>query len=202
MLLEDELSHKGIDKAVQINKVIINSNEYRRKFDNATDNPKVNKTLYECAKEILYDRSGSTYESMWWIDGETGEVIAKFNSMGKIPALTGKEHELKVTYGGNILRKLKGYNNIIVIHNHPNSSAPSVGDFNSAYLRGYSMGFVATHDGRLFRYSSHQKISDYMYDFVWKKYISRGYAELEAQIMAIEQFARDSEITFEEVLRT
>jgi hypothetical protein len=197
---EDESGHKGIDRGTLIDKKVIESNEYKRKFDNATDHSRVNKTLYESAKEILYKRSGTHYESMRFIDGDTGEIIVKFDSMGKTPALTGVEHEFKVSYGEGILHKLKGHNKIVVIHNHPNSTAPSAGDFNSAYRNGYTFGFVVTHDGRVYKYSSNQAISDFAYDFTWQKYINRGFNDLEAQIMVLEQFSLNANITFEEVL--
>jgi hypothetical protein len=96
-LYEDELSHKNIERKLQINSTVIESAEYRRLFDKATLNPAVNKTLYKLAKEILYDRSGTAYESMRWIDGDTGKIIAAFDDMGKIPELIGDEHKYKVT---------------------------------------------------------------------------------------------------------
>jgi hypothetical protein len=199
-MLEDEYSHKNIDRSTQINITVINSNEYRRKFDNATNNPRVNKTLYEVAKMILTARSGTHYESMYWIDGETGKIITQFVDMGRDSNLTGSEHELKVEYGKNILRRLKGHNNIVVIHNHPNSTAPSVGDFNSAYKNNYAIGFVVTHNGRIYRYTSGQEISDVAYDIMWQKYFNRGLDEFDAQIKSIEQLMIDADITFEEVL--
>jgi hypothetical protein len=196
---EDEYSHKGIEKALQVDKNFIGGSDYRRKFDNATDNAKLNKVLYITAKRILLSRSGTRYESMCWIDGDTAEIIVSFEDMGRVPALTGEEHEFKVEYGDNILHKLRGHNNIIVIHNHPNSTAPSAGDFNSAFKNGYSTGFVVTHDGRLFRYSSNQEISDTAYDFTWQKYHNRGYDIDESQLMTIRQFMNDADIMFEEV---
>jgi hypothetical protein len=199
-LREDELSHKGIDKATQINKAMIDSNEYRRKFDNATENPKINKILYDCAKEILYNRSGTRYESMRWINGDTGEIIAKFDSMGNTPDLSGAEHELKVEYGESVLHKLSGHNNVITIHNHPNSTAPSAGDFNSAYKHGYNTGFVVTHDGRVFKYSSNEAISDIIYEKYWQNFIDEHYDEVNAQKMAIDKIAQNAKIIFKEII--
>jgi hypothetical protein len=200
-VLEDEYGHRGIEKALQINKAVIDSNDYRRKFDNATDNPKLNKTLYDVAKAILYDRSGTRYESMYWIDGDTGRVITSFTLMGRSWNLTGKIYELRVKYGWKVLHKLKGYNNIIVIHNHPNSTAPSPGDFNSAYRHKYKIGFVVTHDGRLFKYTSGDFINEALFDLNWQEYYVIGYDEIEAQIKTITKFAKDFNITFEEVFR-
>jgi hypothetical protein len=198
---EDEYSHKGIERTAQIDKTIIESNDFRRKFDNATNNHTVNKTLYLSAKEMLYDRSGTMYETMYWIDGDTGSVITKFDKMGRNKDLTGKNHELKVEYGRNILNKLRGYNNIITIHNHPNSSAPSAGDFNSANKHGYRSGFVVTHNGRLFKYSSERVITDNLYQVYWLEFVEAGYGEIEAQIKAIEKISDTGDINFTEVIR-
>jgi hypothetical protein len=198
---EDELSHKGIHRETQIDKTVIESNEYRRKFDNATDNAAVNKTLYNTAKAILNARSGSRYESMRWIDGDTGGIIAHFDKMGNVLELTGEEHELKVEYPDSLLHRISGHNNIIVIHNHPNSSAPSVGDFNSMFTHKYKVGFVVAHNGRVFKYSSQEEINSVIYYKYWQRYIGQHYEEVEAQIIAIKDLSRNINITFEEVLK-
>jgi hypothetical protein len=198
---EDEYSHKNIDRATQIDKKLIESNDYRRKFDNATDNQKINKVLYESAKEILFDRSGTHYESMYWIDGETGKIITKFENMGRVEGLIGTKHELKVEYDENFLHKIKNINKIITLHNHPNSGAPSAGDFNSAFKHGYHCGFVVAHNGRVYKYSSGEPISDIIYEKYWQSYIDKNFDELTAQQKAIEKISQNADITFTEVLR-
>ena len=70
-----EYQRYGRNKNTSVNKTYVNSGEYRRKFDNATDNPAVNKVLYDCAKKALLHRSGTELEDMYWLDGETGEII-------------------------------------------------------------------------------------------------------------------------------
>jgi hypothetical protein len=201
IVLEDEYGHKGIDKETLIDRLMIESNEYRRKFDNCTENKEVNKTLYDCAKEILTARSGTRYESMRWIEGNTGKVVAAFDSMGVLPRLSGKAHELKVEYGRNILHKIKKYENIIVIHNHPNSTAPSVGDFNSAFEHGYAIGFVVTHDGRVFRYTAHDKIIETAFDMNWHDFYNEVHDEVTAQMMAIQKLMMAADITCKEIFR-
>lgn len=73
MYLEQERA--GKIKRTAVNKRYLESGEYRRKFDNATTNPDVNKTLYDCAKRALKHRSGTEFEDMYWIDGNTGKVL-------------------------------------------------------------------------------------------------------------------------------
>ena len=63
------------NKETLVNKTYIESGEYKRKFDNATENKEVNKTLYDCAKTALKHRSGTAFEDMYWIDSDTGKII-------------------------------------------------------------------------------------------------------------------------------
>jgi hypothetical protein len=93
------------------------------------------------------------------------------------------------------------YNNIVVLHNHPNSSAPSAGDFNSAFKHGYSQGFVVTHDGRVFKYTSNQAINNAIYDTYWAEFRDDGFDTVEAQIRAIQKIARNADIFIEEVIK-
>jgi proteasome lid subunit RPN8/RPN11 len=199
---EDEYSHKGVDRATQIDKKLIESNEYRRKFDNATDNPKVNKTLYDSAKEMLIERSGTRYESMRWIDGDTGEIIAKAEYMGKSDKYSGSEFEEKVLYDdAKLSKQLNNHVNILTLHNHPNSTAPSSSDLNSMVIRHYRLGFVVTHDGRLYKYSANDTISSTVFDMVVSDFLDDGYSINEAQLLAYENFAKNSDISVMEVTK-
>jgi hypothetical protein len=201
MLREDEYSHRGLDKNTLIKAEVIGGSHYRRKFDFATDNPAVNKTLYECAKEILYDRSGTHYESMRWIDGETGKVLFKVDYMGKSKNLMGEKFFGKVLYNDKKLKKrLAGHDNIITLHNHPNSTAPSTGDLNSAVERNYSIGFVVTHDGRLYKYTAEELINEALYDLNVSDFINEGYDLNTAQLLTFNGFARNKNIFVKEVL--
>ncbi|MBQ9696084.1 MAG: hypothetical protein IJV58_06635, partial [Oscillospiraceae bacterium] len=65
----------GRNKDTLVNKTYLESGDYRRKYGSATGNPDVNKVLYTCAKEALKHRSGTVFEDMYWIDGDSGEVI-------------------------------------------------------------------------------------------------------------------------------
>ena len=136
-----ELQRYGRNKDTLINKTYIDSGEYRRKFDNATTNPAVNKTLYECAKKALKHRSGTVFEDMYWIDGDSGKVIL---------SVTDSTDERAVVYTNKIKKAILSENPIITIHTHPSSMPPSVDDFNSCFKHGYCLGFVACHNGRVF----------------------------------------------------
>ena len=88
-----EYQRYGRNKNTVINSTYINSGEYRRKFDKITHNDDINRILYLKAKEMLFHRSGTLLEDMYWIDGDTGEIVAK--------ALDEKEEE-KIEYTTSI----------------------------------------------------------------------------------------------------
>ena len=46
---------------------------------------------------------------------------------------------------------------LIGIHNHPESSTPSGGDYESFYVRGYSQAFIVCHNGDLYEYHAGKK---------------------------------------------
>lgn len=58
---------------------------------------------------------------MYWIDGNSGKIIAK--------ALDEKSLSF-VAYSESINSTIRGKNNIIPIHTHPMSMPPSIADFN------------------------------------------------------------------------
>jgi hypothetical protein len=180
----------GRNKNTLVNKTYIESGEYRRKFDNATDNPNVNKTLYKCAKKALLHRSGTVFEDMYWIDGNTGEIIL---------SVTDSTDEHAIVYTDKIRNAIRNNENIITLHTHPSSMPPSIDDFNSCLRHGYRCGFVACHNGRIFKYSSAQEVSKKLYDLHIGNYLDEGYEESDAQIKAIEKIKVNYLIEFKEV---
>lgn len=73
---ELEKQRYGRNKSTAINHAYINSGEYRNKFNNLSDNEELNRIVYKIAKKMLNHRSGTLLEDMYWIDIDTGEIIA------------------------------------------------------------------------------------------------------------------------------
>jgi hypothetical protein len=180
----------GRNKNTLIDKSYIDSGEYRRKFDKATESPEINKTLYDCAKKALKHRSGTLYEDMYWIDGNTGQIIF---------SVTDSTDERAIIYTDKIRHTIKNRENIITLHTHPSSMPPSISDFNSCCENGYIMGFIACHDGKLFRYSSNQKISETLYNLYVGDYRDEKLEEFEAQLQALNKIKENHMINFTEV---
>ena len=114
----------GRNKNTLVNKTYIDSGDYRRKFDNATDNSAVNKTLYDCAKAALKHRSGTKLEDMYWIDGNTGKIVL---------AVTDSTEERAIIYTDKIRNIISISHSMVTIHTHPSSMPPSASDLNSCF---------------------------------------------------------------------
>lgn len=188
-----EYQRYGRNKDTLVNKTYIDSGEYRKKFDKLTDNPEVNKSLYDCAKTALKHRSGTEFEDMYWIDSFTGSVIAK-----EINSTTVR----RVEYSSQTKKSVSAFDSqqLITIHTHPSSMPPSAGDFISCYRNGYKCGYVACHDGKIFGYSAKGEIRESLYNLYINEFLSSGNNEYEAQILALEELKKNKLIDFWEVI--
>ena len=185
-----EYQRYGRNKDTLVNKAYLNGGEYRRKFDNATENPLVNKTLYNCAKEALIHRSGTWSEDMYWIDGDNGKLL--FSVLDSVD-------EQAIVYTEKIRANIKANSNIVTLQTHPNSMPPSASDFNSSYYNDYRECFVACHDGKVYRYTADESINERIYDMYIQKYIKNGLSEFEAQLKTLERLSGLLNIEFCEV---
>ena len=191
MAAEDQ--RYGRDKSTIVNKAYIESGAYRRKFDSVVDDQKIARVLYEKAKEMLYHRSGTRVEDMYWIDGDTGDVIAKI--IDQPSDIT--QH---VIYTDAVRKAIERYDNIITLHNHPASMPPSPDDFNSYFQKKYNISLVLCHDGTIFQYESFQMLNEGIYDLYIKKYLLRGYTERDAQLKALISMKRNFRFDYWEVI--
>lgn len=186
-----EQEQYGKSKNATVNHTYLNSGEYRRKFDAITDNPAVNRTLYQIAKKILNHRSGTLYEDMYWVDKNTGEIAY---------SITNSTLLKKIEYPKKLVKLIKeNPDKYVTIHNHPESRPPSINDFNANVWNRYSRGVACCHNGKIYLYYSNEYIPKEFYEYRIAKYKKRYYNEEEAQLMALRDLARAHDIHFKEV---
>ncbi|MDE7194971.1 MAG: phage minor capsid protein, partial [Oscillospiraceae bacterium] len=185
-----EYQRYGRNKSTLVNKTYIDSGEYRRKFDRLTDNPEVNRTIYSKAKEMLKHRSGTKIEDMYWIDGDTGEIVA---------SALNEKGESSVRYTEAIHKAIIGRKNLIAMHTHPQSLPPSDADFNSVVRYGYSKALVLCHDGKIFQYTANETINGALYDAYVQRFSNEGLSQFDAQIKALKKISENCDIDFGEV---
>ena len=157
-------------KKTVVNEKMIDSPDYRKRFNDLSDNPSVNRGAWNAAKEILKHRSGTKYEDLAFIDGSTGKYIIN------------KDYDMENTAKPNkpmnkMLSAAEPYT-IIGIHNHPGSSAPSLSDLVVCMDRKYDFGVVACHDGRVYKYSvDTAKFNKLNAHFALERMLKEGYTD-------------------------
>lgn len=186
-----EYQRYGRNKETLINNTYINSGEYRNKFDKITENINVNRVLYSKAKEMLQHRSGTKIEDMYWIDSDTGEVVA---------SALNEQQESAIKYSNTIKKAIKGKTNLIAMHTHPSSMPPSGADFNSMLKHGYNISLIICHNGKIFQYVAKESIDERLYSRYIQRYVSDGCSEYEAQWKSLEKLKENNDIDFWEVL--
>lgn len=139
---------------------------------------------------MLLHCSGTRYEDMYWIDLDTLQIIAKEIS---------RTAEKKIVYSNATLRTIPKYPHLLTIHSHPDSFPPSIDDFNSNFDHGYIIGIVVCHNGKIYMYSSNERINENYYKMVVEDYLKNGYTEDEAQIQALSELQNNFDISFKEV---
>lgn len=133
--------------AVNADMKYINSDRYASKFSRITGNPAVNNTLLECSRAAINHRTGTLYEDMYIINGNTGEIMGAQLEMNVPHGITHND-SIKSALNKANLENIP----IIAFHSHPEGYPPSIDDFNSAYKNGYSLGVVGGHNGQVYRY--------------------------------------------------
>lgn len=181
----------GRNKLTTINNTYIESGEYRRKFDNMTDNSEVNRSLYNCAKTALKHCSGTAYEDMYWIDSEIGRILL---------SVTDSTDERAIIYTDKIKKAILSQQNVITLHTHPSSMPPSVSDFNSCFKNGYKKGFIACHNGKIFGYTANEEVNERIYNMYIESFLKEGFNEYDAQMKALNKLSQTYDISVWEVL--
>lgn len=188
-LAESEEQRAGRNKQTTIDHTYINSGEYRRKF-NIFTTPELQRLVYQLAKQMLNHRSGTLFEDMYWVDLDDCEVIA---------SETNAAEEERIDYSKRTIQAIQQSGSILTIHTHPNSHPPSIQDFNSNYLNGYSLGLVLCHNGQIYAYTADETVDENYFSAVVANYKKSGYNECEAQLEALKEIQQHFQISFKEV---
>ena len=189
-LEEIEDQREGRNKETVINSSYIDSGEYRRKFDRITANSELNKLLYSCAKEMLYHRSGTEYEDMYWFDAKNKTVLCS-----KLDEITLGE----IRHTKRIDNLIKHCPYVIAMHTHPHSMPPSPEDFNTYLEAGYVMGIVICHNGTIYIYHAYKKVDENLWSAYVAKNIKYDSDDNKAQVAALTEFQKMGLLYFEEV---
>lgn len=189
-LEEIEDQRVGRNKDTSIDSSYIESGEYKRKIDKITKSDKLNRLVYQKAKEMLYHRSGTEHEDMYWFDMDTESILCS-----KLDETNLKE----IRHTKAINKSLQGCKHILAVHTHPHSMPPSAEDFNCFVEAGYDVGVVICHDGTVYTYSAQRPISVQLMELYTYKEYKLCHDEKTAQIKALDKFVGTGDIYYKEI---
>lgn len=198
--MERGITNKKTPKvsAYSVNREMIHSNDYKRKYNGITGNIKTDESIYKYAKAGLIHRDGTNREDLYIISKSTGQVLGK--------NITSTE-EFGVRINDSIHSAVKNnQGDLIGLHTHPDNTPPTGSDFETAFKRGYYLGTVACSDGSVYIYgcsdcfASARIIDDTIEKF--KKLIDDSgkkvySSDREAHLAAIESLRKDYGIWYE-----
>lgn len=139
----------------EIHQEYISSKEYTERFNGITGNPAVDEKIASVSQKMLQHRSGTDFEDLALIDGNTGELIHLLDTSNEKRGVRYDDDTKKA-----IAKAQSEGKRIIAVHNHPNNYPPSLDDGVSARNHGYTQGIVVGHDGSIYTYTQ----SDESYD--------------------------------------
>lgn len=152
---------KKLNKDTFVDLKHINSSEYKARIDKITDSTKESRMVLQSAKEILKHRSGTLFEDLAYINTETGKTFINksydYYKDGISACKPNKEMEKMLSNARP--------NTIIGVHNHPQSTVPSVGDIGVAFANKYKCGVVLCHNGDIYKYKVDRIDSRMQLDF-------------------------------------
>ncbi|MCD8150589.1 MAG: phage head morphogenesis protein [Clostridiales bacterium] len=182
---ESESSKVKYDyEASVIDRKQIASSEYQKKFDSLGENKKVTRSIRAKAKEILRHRSGTMYEDLSYVDTKTGKSLIN-TSYDKASTCRPSRTMTKA------LKAADDYT-VVGIHNHPNSSIPSIDDIRVAAARKYKYGVVVGHNGTIFKYTINGTVNEMNADIYLAKANSMLYNEdTEGLQQALEELSKN-----------
>lgn len=165
---------RGDKNRIGDNKVdfdFIGSDEFKSKFDNLTDDPKVNQQLRKYAIAMLTHRTGTDGEDSYIFDSAGNVVNKSFGNSNKLEVSVSSERvrELISEYGRGTM---------IGMHNHPTNVPPTGSDYTASGFRGYSFGIVVTHNGNIYKYShGNRPFHQHLFDKNVEDIIKNGYTD-------------------------
>lgn len=143
--ISSKLKFASTDNSVDLD--YISSNEYHNKFKGITGNSKIDEQIFKQSKAMLTHRNKTDKENMCLIDSRTGDIVGRQAHL---------ETDFGIDYNDSLNNAIKNNpkDTLISIHNHPTNNPPTGSDIVSNGIRGYRLGIVVTHDGKVFTYKA------------------------------------------------
>lgn len=169
----------------------VQSEEYSNRFNKLSSSERANSAVRTRAKWALNNRDGAKTEELYAIDMRNGSEIARITDQNYQQGVKRTEQfEKAIALAG------KTGAEIMLIHNHPAGSPPSIGDLNALLSTPNAQGITVGHNGSIYRYTAPQKkIPQTDFEVAYRK--NSVYTDITAYEKALEELSRVYGFTFE-----
>lgn len=185
-----ERSRKASEGNYGVNWPKIQSNEFDEAIKTIVSSDKGAEGLKTRITWALDNRDGKTTEEMYalFIDGD--------NAGREIGRVTNQHYSFGVDRDEKFIQKLQGADKlgdpIVVIHNHPAGSPPSVTDLNELLETTNVCGVVAGHNGSLYYYTRpNREISEATFLEYYRDYYRQYQDKIAAEEYALRMLTKD-----------
>lgn len=185
---EKSLRSKGGDYGVNWN--VIKSKQYTERFRSLSDNQKANELVAKRSRNALAHRDGKDTEELYAINMTTGKEVSSIINQNYRFGVKRTEK-----FAEDIARAEKDGSNILLIHNHPRGTPPSIADINELLSHKNVSGITVGHTGSIYYYTKpNKRIKTIDLHIASKK--NKGYNGIELQEKALEELAKQFGFVF------
>ena len=167
-----------------VNWKIVKSKEYTERFGVLSENEKANSLAAQRSRNALVNRNGKNTEELYAISLTTGKDIS---------AITDQHHVRGVKrtkkFDDDVARAERNKERVLFIHNHPNSSPPSIVDLNELLTHESAVGITVGHNGSIYYYTKpNKKIKKF--DLIVANRKTKGYNGIIADEKVLEELSK------------
>jgi hypothetical protein len=168
----------------------VRSKEYTERFKSLTDNEKAQNLIAKRARNALGNRDGKNTEELYAINISKGTDIS---------SITNQNMEFRVErtkkFDSDISRASAMGDEVLLIHNHPRGTPPSVDDINALFKHNNTSGITVGHNGSIYYYSKADSIMEQS-EFNVALLHYKEYSEVTAMEKASERLAEKYHFVF------
>lgn len=152
-------ARRDAERRAVVNMEKVSGKSYRRNVERVFGE-EMAPLVHEDMKRMLGHRSGTLYEDIYAYDLDAHTRIGSETSqMATFSASIGKK------LSNSIEESRDAGHHVVIMHNHPGSSMPSLEDIRSVRNSGASFGVIACHDGSIIKFNiANQPIGGYTLD--------------------------------------
>ena len=140
--IKEEALHTKGDSDYGVNWKIVKSKEYTKRFNQLSNNEKANALAAKRARNALRNRDGKNTEEIYAINMTTGKDVSSITNQNYVMGIKRTEKFIN-----DISRAEKNGGKVLLIHNHPSSSVPSLADMNELLSHSNVSGITIGHNG-------------------------------------------------------